>query len=72
MCDLPVEECWVLLLNQSSKIIDRICISRGGLASTQVDVRCILREALLKRAVSMVLCIITLLETHRPAAMTTV
>ena len=55
MCDLPVEECWVLLLNQSSKIIDRICISRGGLASTQVDVR-ILREALLKRAVSMVLC----------------
>ena len=54
MCDLPVEECWVL--NQSSKIIDRICISRGGLASTQVDVRCILREALLKRAVSMVLC----------------
>lgn len=56
MCDLPVEECWVLLLNQSSKIIDRICISRGGLASTQVDVRCILREALLKRAVFMVLC----------------
>lgn len=56
MCDLPVEECWVLLLNQSSKIIDRICISRGELASTQVDVRCILREALLKRAVSMVLC----------------
>ena len=56
MCDLPVEECWVLLLNQSSKIIDRICISRGGLASTQVDVRCILREALLKRAVTMVLC----------------
>ena len=56
MCDLPVEECWVLLLNQSSKIIDRICISRGGLASTQVDVRCILHEALLKRAVSMVLC----------------
>lgn len=56
MCDLPVEECWVLLLNQSSKVIDRICISRGGLASTQVDVRCILREALLKRAVSLILC----------------
>ena len=30
--------------------------SRGGLASTQVDVRCILREALLKRATSMILC----------------
>ncbi len=56
MCDLPVEECWVLLLNRSSKVIDRIRISRGGLASTQVDVRCILREALLRRAVSLVLC----------------
>lgn len=56
MCDLPVEECWVMLLNQSSKVIDRIRISRGGIAATAVDVRCILREALLRRAVSMVLC----------------
>ena len=56
MCDLPVEECWVLLLNQASKVIDKVRVSRGGLAATAVDVRCILREALLKRAVSMVLC----------------
>ena len=46
MCDLPVEECWVMLLNQAAKVIDTVKISRGGLASTQVDVRCILREAL--------------------------
>ena len=52
MCDLPIEECWVLLLNQASKVIDRIKISSGGLASTAVDVRCVLREALLKRAVA--------------------
>ena len=56
MCDLPVEECWILLLNQSSKVIDRMRISQGGLAATQVDVRCILREALLKGAVSLVVC----------------
>lgn len=56
MCDLPVEECWILLLNQSSKVIDRLKVSTGGLASTQVDIRCILREALLKRAVSVILC----------------
>lgn len=56
MCDLPVEECWVMLLNQASKVIDTVRISRGGLASTQVDVRCILREALLKRATAFVLC----------------
>lgn len=56
MCDLPIEECWILLLNQASKVIDRIKISSGGMVSTTVDVRCILREALLKRAVSMALC----------------
>ena len=56
MCDLPTEECWVLLLNQASKVIDRVKISAGGLAATAVDIRCILREALMKRAVSMALC----------------
>ena len=56
MCDLPTEECWVLLLNQASKVIDRVKVSAGGLSATAVDVRCILREALLKRASSMVLC----------------
>lgn len=56
MCDLPVEECWILLLNQAGKVIDRIRISQGGLASTAVDIRCVLREALIRRAVSMVLC----------------
>lgn len=55
MCDLPIEECWVMLLNQASKVIDVIKISQGGLASTQVDVRCVLREALLKRATSIIL-----------------
>lgn len=56
MCDLAIEECWVVLLNQASKVIDKVRISQGGLASTQVDIRCILREALLKRAVSLILC----------------
>ena len=56
MCNLPTEECWVLLLNQASKIIDKIRISTGGLNATAVDVRCILREALLKRASAIALC----------------
>lgn len=56
MCDLPTEECWVLLLNQGCKVIDSQRISAGGLASASVDVRCILREALLKRAVNIILC----------------
>ena len=56
MCDLPTEECWIILLNQAAKIIQAVKISSGGLASTQVDIRCILREALMKRATSLVLC----------------
>lgn len=56
MCDLSIEECWVMLLNQAAKIIQAVKISAGGLASTQVDIRCILREALLKRATSIILC----------------
>lgn len=56
MCDLPTEECWVLLLNQALKVIDKVRVSAGGLSATAVDVRCVLREALLKRAVAIVLC----------------
>ena len=56
MCDLPIEECWALLLNQASRLIDKVKISTGGLAATVVDVRCILREALLKRASAITLC----------------
>ena len=56
MCDLPTEEFWVLMLNQASKIIDKVKISAGGLSATAVDVRCILREALVKRASAIVLC----------------
>ena len=56
MRDLPVEECHVLLLNQSSTIIDSVRIGMGGLTETVVDVRLILREALLKRATGLILC----------------
>lgn len=56
MCDLPIEECWVLLLNQASRVIEKVKVSTGGLSATAVDVRCILREALLKRASAIALC----------------
>ena len=55
LCDLPTEEFWVLLLNQASKVIDKIRISRGGIDQTSADVRTILREALLARATQLVL-----------------
>lgn len=55
LCDLPTEEFWILLLNQSSKVIDKVRISRGGIDQTTADVRSILREALLQRATQLVL-----------------
>ena len=55
LCDLPTEEFWVLLLNQAAKFIDKVRISRGGIDQTTADVRTILREALLQRAVQIVL-----------------
>jgi DNA repair protein RadC len=54
--DLPVEECHVMLLNQSARVIDSVRIGMGGLTETVVDVRLILREALIKRATSLILC----------------
>lgn len=53
--DLPTEEFWILLLNQASRVIDRVRVSSGGISQTMADVRTILREALLQRAVQMVL-----------------
>ena len=55
MRDLPTEEFWILLLNQANKVIDKVCISKGGIDQTAVDVRLILREALLQRATQIVL-----------------
>lgn len=55
LCDLPTEEFWVLLLNQATKVIDKVRISRGGIDQTTADVRTILREALLKRATQIAL-----------------
>ena len=52
MADLKVEECWVIFLNQAARIIRKQRISVGGLASTQVDVRVILHEALSCNATS--------------------
>ncbi len=53
MCDMAQEEFWVLLLNQASRVIDKVRISTGGIDGTYTDVRTILREALLQRATQM-------------------
>lgn len=56
MADLQVEECHVLFVNQSAKVLDSMRISQGGLSSAPVDIRCVLRAALEHRATAMALC----------------
>lgn len=48
--DLDTEEAWLLLMNHAYKLIKAIPISRGGITETAVDVRIILREALICNA----------------------
>jgi len=56
MQDLDTEEAWILLLNQNYKLIKCERISHGGLSETAVDIRVIMREALLNNATVVALC----------------
>jgi DNA repair protein RadC len=56
LCDQNVEQCHVLLLNNKNGVIDSALIGSGGLTATTVDIRLVMREALVKRATAMALC----------------
>ena len=56
LCDLQYEEFWILALNRSNKIIDKIKISQGGVSQTLVDSKLILKEVLCRLASGVVLC----------------
>ena len=45
--DLDVEEFWLLLMNQNFRLIKQVRISHGGITETAVDIRVIMREAIL-------------------------
>lgn len=54
--DLPHEEFWILLLNRSNRIIEKIKISQGGVSGTVIDIKIILKHAVEKLASSIILC----------------
>ena len=56
MQDLATEQAWVLLLNQNFKLIKAVQVSNGGISETAVDVRIILKEALLANSTAIALC----------------
>ena len=63
MQDLDVEEFWVLLMNQHYRLmnqhyrlIKKVRISHGGITETAVDIRIIIREAVLSNATILAVC----------------
>ncbi len=54
--DLDVEEFWLLLMNQNHRLIKQIRISHGGITETAVDIRVIIREAVLANATMLAIC----------------
>jgi DNA repair protein RadC len=56
MQDLDVEEFWVLLMNQNYRLIKKLRISQGGFSEVSVDIRVIMREAMLCNATILAVC----------------
>lgn len=56
MRDLDTEEAWVLLMNQSFGLIKAVRLSHGGITETAVDIRVIMRMAILNKATVLALC----------------
>ena len=54
--DLDVEEFWLLLMNQNYRLIRKLRISHGGITETAVDIRIIMREAVLANATILAVC----------------
>ncbi|MFI3259483.1 MAG: DNA repair protein RadC [Rikenellaceae bacterium] len=53
--NLPHEECWVLYLNASNRVVEQQRVSQGGITATVVDHRLIVKRALELLATNIVL-----------------
>ena len=53
--DIEIEEFWAIYLNQSNMVIRKERLSAGGLTGTLVDVRLIMKEAILCNATGMII-----------------
>ena len=54
--DTDVEEFWLLLMNQNHRLIKKMFIARGGISEVSVDVRIIIKEAVLCNATILAVC----------------
>ena len=55
MSDMPHEECHLLLLNVKNQFMGHHVVSRGGISESSVDVRLVLRHALIAGAPNLIL-----------------
>lgn len=55
MADLPIEEFWVMYLNQGNAVLKLEQISRGGISQTLVDVRIVFKKGIEQMATAMIL-----------------
>ena len=56
MQDLDVEEFWALLMNQHYRLIKKVRISHGGITETSVDIRIVMKEAVLANCTILAVC----------------
>ena len=56
MQDLDTEEFWLLLMNQNYRLIKKVRIAHGGISEVTVDIRILIREAVLANATILAVC----------------
>ncbi|MDP4222863.1 MAG: DNA repair protein RadC [Bacteroidota bacterium] len=56
LSDLGHEEFWVLFLNRSNRIIDKMKLSQGGISGTVTDVRIIMKKAVEYLSSGIIVC----------------
>jgi DNA repair protein RadC len=56
LSDLQHEEFWILFLNRSNKVINRMKLSQGGISGTVTDIRMIMKKAIENLASGIIAC----------------
>jgi len=56
LSDLQHEEFWILFLNRSNKVINRMRLSQGGISGTVTDVRLIMKKAIENLSSGIIVC----------------
>jgi DNA repair protein RadC len=56
LADLQHEEFWILFLNRSNRVINRMKVSQGGISGTVTDVRMIMKKAIESLASGIIVC----------------